>query len=163
MLATQAGDMMLRLVPDIRRTAELVEEISAACAEQDIGAGQINVAIQQLDTVTQQNAAAAEEMAATSEELSAQAEQLEDTIGYFRLDEAAASRQVVAVAHHHRPAAAVRPSGKAAAVKPGKALSHAKARLPASRNGGKTTVAGNGFTLDMTTGKDAEDAEFQAF
>ncbi|MDR3538489.1 MAG: methyl-accepting chemotaxis protein, partial [Acetobacteraceae bacterium] len=53
--AQEAGEMLTRLVPDIRRTAELVAEISAACREQDIGAEQINQAIQQLDKVTQQN------------------------------------------------------------------------------------------------------------
>ncbi|PIO97079.1 methyl-accepting chemotaxis protein, partial [Pleomorphomonas carboxyditropha] len=62
--AQQAGDMLNRLVPDIRKTAELVSEISAACREQDIGAAQINQAIQQLDKVTQQNAGASEEMSA---------------------------------------------------------------------------------------------------
>ncbi|HJO66873.1 MAG TPA: methyl-accepting chemotaxis protein, partial [Sphingomonas sanguinis] len=60
--ATQAGEMLTRLVPDIRRTAELVAEISAACREQDIGAVQINEAIQQLDKVTQQNASASEQI-----------------------------------------------------------------------------------------------------
>ncbi|WP_236704564.1 methyl-accepting chemotaxis protein, partial [Sphingomonas sp. WG] len=72
--AAEAGDMLNRLVPDIRRTAELVSEISAACREQDIGAAQINEAIQQLDQVTQQNAGASEQISATSEELAAQAE-----------------------------------------------------------------------------------------
>ncbi|MEL0211702.1 MAG: methyl-accepting chemotaxis protein, partial [Novosphingobium sp.] len=57
-VATDAGEMLSRLVPDIRRTAELVTEISAACREQDIGASQINEAIQQLDKVTQINASA---------------------------------------------------------------------------------------------------------
>ena len=60
--AQDAGAMLVRLVPDIKRTAELVAEISAACREQDVGAAQINQAIQQLDQVTQQNAAAAEEV-----------------------------------------------------------------------------------------------------
>ncbi len=55
-VATEAGEMLNRLVPDIQKTAELVSEISAACREQDIGASQINDAIQQLDKVTQQNA-----------------------------------------------------------------------------------------------------------
>ena len=72
-VATEAGDMLNRLVPDIRKTAELVSEISAACREQDIGASQINEAIQQLDKVTQLNAGASEEMSGTSEELAAQA------------------------------------------------------------------------------------------
>ena len=67
--AQEAGAMLTRLVPDIRRTADLVAEITAACREQDVGAAQINQAIQQLDQVTQQNAAASEQVSATSEEL----------------------------------------------------------------------------------------------
>ena len=53
--AQSAGAMLSKLVPDIQRTAELVEEISAASREQNAGASQINTAIQQLDKVTQQN------------------------------------------------------------------------------------------------------------
>ena len=79
--------MLSRLVPDIKKTAELVTEISAACREQDVGADQINQAIQQLDKVTQQNASASEEMSATSEELAAQAEQLQSSIAFFRTDD----------------------------------------------------------------------------
>ncbi|MFZ0268700.1 methyl-accepting chemotaxis protein, partial [Caulobacter sp.] len=60
--AQSAGEMLTSLVPNIRRTAELVSEISAACREQDVGASQINEAIQQLDKVTQQNASASEQM-----------------------------------------------------------------------------------------------------
>jgi methyl-accepting chemotaxis protein len=86
-VATEAGDMLSRLVPDIRRTAELVSEISAACREQDVGAVQINEAIQQLDMVTQQNAGASEEMSATSEELAAQAEELQVSINFFKVDQ----------------------------------------------------------------------------
>ncbi|WP_231732196.1 methyl-accepting chemotaxis protein, partial [Caulobacter sp. CCH9-E1] len=82
--AQTAGEMLTTLVPNIRKTAELVSEISAACREQDIGAGQINDALQQLDKVTQQNASASEEMSATSEELAAQAEELQTSISYFR-------------------------------------------------------------------------------
>ncbi len=85
-VATQAGEMLTRLVPDIRKTAELVSEISAACREQDIGSSQINEAIQQLDKVTQQNAGASEEMSATSEELAAQAEELQASIAFFKVD-----------------------------------------------------------------------------
>lgn len=85
-IAQEAGAMLTKLVPDIKKTADLVEEISAACREQDAGAEQINTAIQQLDKVTQQNASASEELSATSEELSSQAEQLQQTIGYFHLD-----------------------------------------------------------------------------
>ncbi len=84
--ARSAGDMLQKLVPDIRRTAELVEEITAGSREQNAGAAQINTAIQQLDKVTQQNTSAAEEMSATSEELASQAEQLQSAISYFRID-----------------------------------------------------------------------------
>ncbi|MBY5466898.1 methyl-accepting chemotaxis protein, partial [Rhizobium leguminosarum] len=83
--AADAGDMLGRLVPDIRKTAELVSEISAACREQDIGASQINEAIQQLDKVTQQNAGASEQMSATSEELASQAEELQTSIAFFKV------------------------------------------------------------------------------
>ncbi|MBF0528897.1 MAG: methyl-accepting chemotaxis protein [Deltaproteobacteria bacterium] len=85
-VAERAGDMLGRIVPDIQKTADLVQEITAASGEQTTGAGQINQAIQQLDRVIQQNAAAAEEMASTSEELLAQAEQLQATLGFFKID-----------------------------------------------------------------------------
>jgi methyl-accepting chemotaxis protein len=79
--------MLEKMVPDTRRTADLVQEISAASREQTIGTEQINQAIQQLDQVIQHNAASSEEIASTSEELSSQAEQLKDTIDFFRVDD----------------------------------------------------------------------------
>lgn len=108
--------MLTKLVPDIRKTAELVAEISAACREQDIGASQINEAIQQLDKVTQQNAAAAEEMSATSEELASQSEELETSIAFFRIDNASrASTQLPKTAakptQRPQPAATTKPQG----------------------------------------------------
>jgi PAS domain S-box-containing protein len=84
-VAERAGAMLTKLVPDIQKTSELVQEISAASKEQSGGADQINSAIQQLNQVIQQNAGAAEEMSSTSEELSSQAEQLQDTIGFFKI------------------------------------------------------------------------------
>ncbi|GEO79885.1 hypothetical protein ROR02_00160 [Pararhodospirillum oryzae] len=84
-ISAEAGQMLTKLVPDIRRTAELVEEISAAVREQNTGAAQINTAIRQLDQVTQQNASASEQMSATSEELAAQAEQLDGTMSFFKI------------------------------------------------------------------------------
>ncbi len=84
-VAERAGQMLARLVPDIQKTAELVQEISAASKEQTSGADQINSAIQQLNRVIQQNAGAAEEMSSTAEELSSQAEQLQGTISFFKV------------------------------------------------------------------------------
>jgi PAS domain S-box-containing protein len=86
-IAERAGAMLTRLVPDIHKTAELVQEISASSREQSSGADQINGAIQQLNMVIQQNAGSAEEMASTSEELSAQADQLLTTVSFFKVDE----------------------------------------------------------------------------
>ena len=83
-VAKNAGDMLIKLVPDIHKTAELVQEINASCAEQNTGANQVNKAIQQLDQVIQQNASASEEMASTAEELSSQSEQLQETISFFK-------------------------------------------------------------------------------
>ncbi|CAK0767327.1 methyl-accepting chemotaxis protein [Azospirillaceae bacterium] len=80
-----AGQMLIKLSPNIQRTSGLIAEISAASREQNTGVEQINIAIQQLDTVTQRNASAAEQMSATAEELSAQAEQLQSSISFFTI------------------------------------------------------------------------------
>jgi len=84
-VAEKAGELLSVIVPSIRKTADLVQEISASSKEQDAGAAQINLSIQQLDSVIQQNATGSEEMAATAEELSAQANQLEEMIAFFTL------------------------------------------------------------------------------
>ncbi len=86
-VAEKAGEMLKKLVPDIQKTAELVQEINAASNEQNSGADQINRAIQQLDQVIQQNAGTSEEMASTAEELASQAEQLQDTIAFFKVED----------------------------------------------------------------------------
>jgi len=117
-IAETAGGMLGRMLPDIQKTAELVQEISAASREQDSGAEQINKAIQQLDQVIQQNAGASEEMSSTAEELSSQAEQLQSVIAFFKIDSngargiargprAGAGRQV----HGHAQIAHVKTAG----------------------------------------------------
>jgi len=83
--AEGAGQLLSKLVPDIRKTAELVREIAAASAEQGTGATQIGKAMQQLDQVIQQNAAASEEMSTGSDALSGQAEVLQNAISFFKL------------------------------------------------------------------------------
>jgi methyl-accepting chemotaxis protein len=82
-VSEKSGEMLGKLVPAIQRTAELVQEITAASKEQDTGAEQINKALQQLEQVIQQNASAAEEMASTTEELTGQSEQLVGALGFF--------------------------------------------------------------------------------
>ncbi|MEO5330490.1 MAG: methyl-accepting chemotaxis protein [Magnetococcus sp. YQC-5] len=84
-VAERAGELLTKLVPDIQKTAELVQEIAASSREQSSGAEQVNLALQQLDLVIQQNAAASEQLASTSEELSAQAEVLQEVITFFKI------------------------------------------------------------------------------
>jgi methyl-accepting chemotaxis protein len=85
-VAENAGDMLAKLVPNIHKTAELVQEISAASHEQSSGAEQVNKAIQQLDQVTQQNSIMSENLASASVELTAQAQQLWSSMRFFRID-----------------------------------------------------------------------------
>ncbi len=161
-VAQEAGTMLEKLVPDIKRTAELVEEISAACREQDIGAEQINQAIQQLDKVTQQNAAASEEMSSTSEELAGQAGQLQQTISYFSLGNDGTPRASAVVPAHHGPAIAHMASPAAKAKRP--TASAAKPRPAMTKSNGHAK-SGNGVFLDMgaATGADTRDGEFERY
>jgi len=138
-------------VPNIRRTAELVSEISAACREQDIGASQINQAIQQLDTVTQQNASASEQISLTSEELANQAEELQEGMAFFQIEAGAhrpATAPRAAAPRKAPPAAAKRAVGKAKSRSQTGSVSDQQARV-------------RGFALDLTNGgPDSEDAAF---
>ena len=101
-LAEQAGQMFDALVPNIRKTSDLVQEIAAASEEQSSGVGQINSAVTQLSETTQMNAASAEELAATSEEMNSQAEQLDRLMALFK-------QYTAEEAPRHGPAASQRP------------------------------------------------------
>ena len=85
--AERAGTLLTEMVPTIRKTSDLVQEIASASQEQSSGVGQINSAMGQLNQATQQNASASEELAATAEELGSQAEQLQQTMTFFTLDD----------------------------------------------------------------------------
>ena len=138
-VAEKAGNMLSSMLPDIQRTAGLVQEISAASREQDTGAEQINKAIQQLDQVIQQNASAAEEMSATAEELASQSEQLQATISFFNVG-TESSRQSV--------------------KRPNKALSKPVVRKAALTSGHTLTRASaQGASLTM----DSTDEAFESF
>ena len=162
-VAQGAGDMLERLVPDIKKTAELVQEIAAAANEQTTGADQINQAIQQLDQVIQQNASASEEMSSTSEELASQAEELQHIISFFKLD-AAAGNASEKTANTAKPA-------QAAAVKQPARLQASYSRLKNSIMAKSDTGNGNGngqgdfkgFAIDMDVKGDARDSEFEKY
>ena len=146
-IAEQAGEMLTKMVPDIQKTAELVQEITASSKEQDTGAEQINKAIQQLDQVIQQNASASEEMASTSEELASQADLLKDSISFFRIDNSG-GRRTSSATTARKPAHKVQ-------------IAHAKnsaAQQPAKRS------SGGGINLQLgQAGPDHLDDEFEKF
>ena len=162
-LAEGAGGMLAKLLPDIRKTADLVQEISAASTEQNSGTGQINQALQQLDQVIQQNAAASEEMASTAEELSSQAEQLQNTIAFFKIDEGERTKPG---GSRPRPAVA-KAAGRLAATP---AASPKPRGIPAAHLTAKTTTAAGktaksgGVTIELgATATDPHDQEFERF
>jgi methyl-accepting chemotaxis protein len=150
-IAVQAGEMLVKLVPDIQKTAELVQEISSASAEQSTGVAQINKAIQQLDQVIQQNASASEEMSATSEELAAQAEQLKSAISFFKLKNIGHSREQVS---HHAPPARGSFVAKKQLQKP--ALRKQTPAAPSSAKGAYVV-------LDEPNHNHHDDAEFEKY
>jgi methyl-accepting chemotaxis protein len=90
----EAGSLMKQIIPEIQKTATLVQEITAASSEQSSGATQIAKAIEQLSQVTQQNSAAAEEISSTAEELASQAETLKDSISFFKTANAISSVKI---------------------------------------------------------------------
>ncbi len=135
-VAEEAGRMLDKMVPDIKKTAELVQEIAASATEQNAGAEQINKAIQQMDQVIQQNASHSEESASTSEELAAQAQNLQETISFFQT------------------------SDRGAAL-PQKALPQATVVAPSKATGPAVPLAGKGVSLDMEG--DESDDDFERF
>jgi len=148
-IAERAGEMLSKLVPDIQKTSELVQEITAASGEQNSGAEQINKALQQLDQVIQQNAGAAEELASTSEELSSQAEQLQSAIAFFRISDSGfqqATRQLKVV------------KGGAKTTQKAKA-GHIREAAPSAHAKHAKAAANSGVALNLDAG-DEEENEF---
>ncbi|RXR04380.1 methyl-accepting chemotaxis protein [Pseudoxanthomonas composti] len=110
-LAENAGKLLDQMVPSIRRTSDLVQEIAAASEEQASGVGQINTAVGQLNQTTQQAAANSEELAATAEEMSGQAEQLQQLMSFFRINQIQAPRRSTTVPAQFRRSAPPRRPG----------------------------------------------------
>ena len=114
-LAERAGILLEQMVPNIKKTSGLVQEIAAASEEQSAGVAQINSAVNQLSQTTQQNASSSEELAATAEEMSSQAEQLQQTMGFFKVNAVPQHQQQQQQQQQRRPAQV--PVRKPAAVK----------------------------------------------
>jgi PAS domain S-box-containing protein len=139
-IAEKAGTLLEEMVPNITKTADLVQEITAASEEQAAGAGQITSAMNQLDQVTQQSAAGSEQLAATATQLQSQAEYLQELMGFFTLDEQAGS-----VNEQRKPAIKK--------AKPGKASRRGK-------NDISSTTSEVASALDFT---DTGEADFENF
>ena len=100
-VSEKAGKQLAEIVPEIEKTAKLVQEISAASNEQNSGAEQVNSALQQLNQVTQENASAAEEMSTSSEELSGQADQLKEMVSFFKIGDKGREAAKSSVMNHN--------------------------------------------------------------
>jgi methyl-accepting chemotaxis protein len=96
-LAERSGSLLGEMVPSIRKTMTLVQEVAMASSEQSSGVNQINSALRRVDEVAQRNATAAEELATTAEEMAAQSEGLQEQIGFFRLPDGMTPRQRIAI------------------------------------------------------------------
>ena len=136
-VAEKAGSLLGEMVPDIKKTSEMIQEIAAANNELSNNANQVSQAVSQLEKVIQSNASASEELASTSEELSGQANQLADTISYFHMSGGN---------HQARPVSVQRAQPKPAAI----------AQAPAAR--APQAVTG-GLNLSM----DDDGGEFERF
>jgi methyl-accepting chemotaxis protein len=148
--ADGAGQLLSRLVPDIRKTAELVREIAASSAEQGTGANQVSKGMQQLDQVIQQNASASEEMSSAADALSGQAESLQNSMSFFKVE--------------RRQQDQGRRSAAGARNKPQPNKAPVPRQVPAAKS--KSAFAG-GFDIaigpDSSDASDHHDRDFQSY
>jgi methyl-accepting chemotaxis protein len=128
-ITEESSKLMSEMIPDIKKTAQLVQEISASSLEQSAGAKQISKAIEQLSEVTQENSAAAEEMSSNSEELASQAELLKDAISFFKT-----GKEVIAVSQR-------------------KSAPHFKPSIPLSHPKSPVSKPAKGFNIDIENDK----------
>ena len=152
-------DLIRNIIPEIKRTSILIQEITAGSMEQTNGAEQINNAIQQLNNVTQQNAANSEVLVSSSERLNDEASRLKDTISFFKTDQKGkATRTNQFDKKESKPVEA-----KTASVKTPSKQPKEKTSVPKSTITPKPTE-GKGFKInlggDLSSSKDDEYEKF---
>ncbi|MBF0107718.1 MAG: methyl-accepting chemotaxis protein [Magnetococcales bacterium] len=167
-IAEEAGKMLQELVPHIQKTTELVQEISASSAEQNVGVEQINQSVQQLDQVIQQNAGASEEMNAMAQNLTEQADRVQRAMAFFKIveKEEGTEGQVVARLPENPPRRLPAPGARALAVRGG-----AKGRVKPTKMAAKAPVlraaspggGGGGVHLDMKEESESGDHDFERY
>jgi methyl-accepting chemotaxis protein len=156
-ISEQAGEKLAQIVPEIEKTSQLVEEITASSNEMNNGSEQVNNAIQQLNEVTQQNAASSEELATSAEELSSQADQLKHVIAFFKVNE---QRETIGSNHKSNASFSSQIGEK----------NHVKKDAPTKSNNAKNkTLSENlkqqqnkGFDLKMSS-KQTDDKEYENY
>jgi methyl-accepting chemotaxis protein len=154
-VSESAGELLTKLVPDIRKNAELVRDIASACGEQNTGASQVSKAMQQLDQVIQSNSASSDQLASTAQELATQSAQLRQSVAFFRLDRNGA--HVDRTAHAAPPARPTRkkPAARKPEVKRAERAHASESDAPPS--------GGISIDLGQQSGqRDAQDDEFVA-
>ena len=178
-VAEHAGTLLKEMVPSIKKTADLVQEITAASQEQASGINQINTAMGQLDQVTQQNASGSEELASTADEMSGQVDKLQEVVSFFRVDRdervertgigagstAEKAGRVKAVPHPsaetsgrgQAPVQAGRPAKVGVLAAPG------ERKRTTSGNGAKKALLGAGAAVAEHPGHGEPDEDFEKF
>lgn len=153
-ISTKAGEMLQQLVPSIRRTSNLVQEISAATREQNTGAEQINQAIRELDNVIQQNAATSTQAASVSEQLAGQSDELQSVISFFRLEEGGT---------HPAARPSIKPTKAAAPAASVPSATAPTSQLPGAMPNGQVHPKANGHANDHGNGVDLDLSSDSAF
>ncbi len=80
-----AGARMREAIEAVQKVSDVLDAISGASREQQLGIGQINEAVSHMDSITQQNAAMVEELASTARSLTSQAQGVSHSMRLFRL------------------------------------------------------------------------------
>lgn len=153
--AARAGGLIASIVPDIKKTAGLVQEIASASREQTQGVDQISKALLQLDEVIQQNASASEELASMAEELSGQARSMSDTVAFFKLKDAADG---VSVEDGPPPRAAAQRAIPRPAIREGRSLPMAAESKPEAKRPGSVARASSSLPSPGPSSKAKSDS-----
>ncbi len=152
-IADESGKLLAKIVPDIQKTAVLVQEIAAASLEQNSGANQVNGAIMQLNTVTQKNAAAAEQMSASAEELSSQADQLKSVLSFYKTEQDLAGISKMRLTQEHQM--------KNMATS--QAFANTISAKPTSKRMAAASVSSHGTDINLGSGGSAESDDFEKY
>jgi methyl-accepting chemotaxis protein len=82
--AERSTQVLTALVPSIRMTAELVEDVTQASAAQARAIAEVSRAMTQMNLVTERSAASAVELSDTAMEMSSRADSLQRLVSVFK-------------------------------------------------------------------------------